>query len=266
MSAILARLQRAQDEMAALRADLGPPPDADASMSSKLRGILTAFQHGGTQKNVEDRINSVEAMLKPGNPFPLVRLSGFLQYDTDFYTQDASSKAQLGNVQSGSGFRRARLQALGKVTEFTNFSIEMEFASAGRPSFFDVWGEQTNLPLGAVRIGQFRQPITMDAWTSVRHLEFMERSAPFQAFDPFRRVGIMNWWNSENNRTLIAFSILRRREFVLELASTTGRRTRRKPPSWEPTTASAPPWATEPPWHCVQPICSGTMIRATAAI
>ncbi len=142
-----------------------------------------------------------------GKPFPLVRLSGFFQYDTGWFNQDAASKAVLGNVQNGSGFRRARLQALGKVTEFTNFSIEMDFASPGRPSFLDVWGEQTNLPLGAIRIGQFRQPISMDGWTSVRHLQMMERSAAQLAFDPFRRVGMMDWWNSESGNTLIAGSI-----------------------------------------------------------
>jgi len=204
---IMARLQRAQEELAAARANLGPPTDAAAQPSWRLSSILTAFQSGETQKNAEDRIASVESSLRPNNPYPLVRLSGFAQEDTGFYSQDDASRSQLGSVQNGSGFRRARLQALGKVTEFTNFSIEMEFANAGRPSFFDVWGEQMNLPTGTVRIGQYRQPITMDSWTSVRHLEFMERSAPFQAFDPFRRVGIMNWWNSENNRTLIAFSI-----------------------------------------------------------
>jgi len=99
------------------------------------------------------------------------------------------------------------LQALGKLTEFINFSVEMEFAANGRPSFYDVWGEQTNLPLGTVRIGQYRQPITMDSWTSARHMEFMERNAVFQAFDAFRRVGIMNWWNSESGRSLIAVSV-----------------------------------------------------------
>ncbi|HEX4143700.1 MAG TPA: porin [Pirellulales bacterium] len=207
MSAILARLKRVQDEIAAARADLDAPADAPPPGQSRLHAVLTALQSGPIQRNVEDRIASVEGILRHVNPFPLVRLSGFLNYDTDFYSQDAASHAQLGNVQNGTGFRRARLQALGKVSEFTNFSLEMEFAGNGRPSFFDVWGEQMNLPLGTVRVGQFRQPITMDAWTSVRHLEFMERSAPFQAFDPFRRVGIMNWWNSENGRTLVAFSI-----------------------------------------------------------
>ena len=54
--------------------------------------------------------------------------------------------------------------------------------SIRKPSFLDVWGEQSELPyLGTIRIGQFRQPGTMDSWTSVRHLNFLERSAPFMA-------------------------------------------------------------------------------------
>ena len=134
-------------------------------------------------------------------------MSGFFQEDTGWFNQDAKSKDQLGDVQNGTGFRRARLQALGKLSEFTNFSIEMDFAFPGRPSFMDVWGEQTNLPLGTVRIGQYRQPVTMDSWTSIRHLEFLERSAPFIAFDPFRRVGIMNYWISDSQRTMLAGSI-----------------------------------------------------------
>ncbi len=139
----------------------------------------------------------------------------------------------MGNAQNGSGFRRARLQALGKLTEFTNFSIEMEFAGAGRPSFFDVWGEQTNLyRLGTVR-NRAIPPAgdRMDGWTSVRHLDFMERSLPmFQAFDPFRRVGIMNWWNSDNKRTLIAGSIYAAGDDVLEQHPTTAQPTKRSTP------------------------------------
>ena len=207
LSAIRTRLQRAQDEVASLRGQIAADSNADAPQPSSSRDTLTAFQSGTSEKNVEDRIRSLVNTLKSTNPFPLVRLSGFFQYDTGWFNQDAASKAVLGNVQNGSGFRRTRLQALGKLTEHTNFSIEMDFASPGRPSFLDVWGEQTNLPLGTVRIGQFRQPISMDGWTSVRHLDLMERSLPMLAFDPFRRVGVMNWWNSESGRTLIAASI-----------------------------------------------------------
>ena len=105
-------------------------------------------------------------------------------------------------------FRRARLQAIGKLTEFTNYSLEMDFAQAGRPSFMDVWGEQEQIPFfGTIRIGQFRQPGTMDSWTSIRHLEFLERSAAFAATDPFRRVGIMAYSMSEDERTSWAYSM-----------------------------------------------------------
>jgi phosphate-selective porin OprO/OprP len=84
----------------------------------------------------------------------------------------------------------------------------MDFASSGHPSFQDVWGEQTNLRfIGTVRVGQYRQPVSMDSWTNIKHLEFMERSLPFQAFDPFRRVGAMGYALSENQRTQWAYGV-----------------------------------------------------------
>jgi phosphate-selective porin OprO/OprP len=166
---------------------------------------------GQTSKGVEDRIRDLESSAKAlSAKLPLVRLSGFMQVDNVDYTQDAASQTTYGTMQDGTGFRRARLQALGKVTDFTNFSIEMDFASAGRPSFLDVWGEQQNLGwLGTIRVGQFRQPTTMDSWTSVRHLEFLERSNAFQAMDPFRRVGIMSYNITESQRTTWAASVYR---------------------------------------------------------
>src|SRR4029079_6376229 len=137
------------------------------------------------------------------------RMTGFAQLDQGLFTQNAGSLANLGDIQNGVGFRRARIQAVGNLTEFTRYSFEMDFATAGRPSFMDVWGEQTNVPFfGNVRIGHFRQPTTMDGWTSIRHMEFLERSLPFQAMDPFRRVGIMSWFNAgDDDRTLIAYSV-----------------------------------------------------------
>jgi phosphate-selective porin OprO/OprP len=147
--------------------------------------------------------------LKPGK-FPIIKLSGFFHLDAGFFDQDETSRATLGDIQNGVGFRRARLQALGSVAEFTNYSVEMDFATAGRPSFFDVWLEQTNLPIvGNVRIGHFRQPFTMTSYTSVRQLVFLERPLPFQAFDPFRRTGIMAYDTTENKNTAWQYSVYR---------------------------------------------------------
>lgn len=130
--------------------------------------------------------------------------------DTAFYNQDLASLRTYGQMQDGTGFRRTRLQAYGSVSEHTNYIIEMDFAQAGRPSFFDVWAEQTNLGwLGTVRIGQFRQPYTMDCLTSVRHLEFLERSTAFNSMDPLRRVGIMSYNMSEDRNTMWMGSVYR---------------------------------------------------------
>ncbi|MEX2175012.1 MAG: porin [Pirellulaceae bacterium] len=142
--------------------------------------------------------------------FPSVRVTGFFHLDTGLFQQDAINRSTLGDIQDGVGFRRARLQAVGNLSEFMTYSLEMDFATAGRPSFMDVWGEQQQLPvLGNLRIGHYRQPTSMDSLTSIRQLEFLERSLPFQALDPFRRVGIMAHDKSDNEMWSWAYGIYR---------------------------------------------------------
>ena len=170
--------------------------------------ILDPNQVGNLDLRLNEARSRLEALEGREEPLPLIRLSGFMQLDDGLFSQTAASKGRIGDIQDGVGFRRTRLMAIGKLTEFTGYSIEFDFATIGRPSFMDVWGEQSELPfLGTLRIGQFRQPCTMDSWTSVRHLEFLERSAPFQATDPFRRVGIMAYAMSEDERTSWAYSV-----------------------------------------------------------
>lgn len=164
-----------------------------------------------------ERIAALEkAINSPKSPtFPNARLTGFFHADAGVFSQDAVNRATLGDIQDGVGFRRARLQAVGNVSDFTTYSIEMDFATAGRPSFMDVWGEQQQLPFfGNLRIGHFRQPTNMDSWTPVRQLEFLERSLPFQAFDPFRRVGIMAYDKSDNEMTSWAYGVYRTGGFL----------------------------------------------------
>lgn len=162
--------------------------------------------------SAEQRLAALEK--KTGQPpspsFPSVRLSGFFHLDAGSFNQDTNSRATLGDVQDGVSFRRARLQAVGSVAEFTNYSLEMDFATAGHPSFMDVWGEQTHVPiLGNLRIGHYRQPFSMDALSSIRQLDFLERSLPFQALVPFRRVGVMAYDKSDNGLWTWAYGVYR---------------------------------------------------------
>jgi phosphate-selective porin OprO/OprP len=174
------RLEAAEDELAAMRKE-------SKSAADKLLDLLNK---------------------KPAGPdLPLIRLSGFFQVDDGLFSQGPESRAVLGDIKDGIGFRRARLQALGAVSEFTRYSVEVDFAVVGRPSFMDVWGEQSNLPFfGTIRIGHFRQPLSMDGLTSIRHLDFLERNAAFQAMDPFRRTGIMAYRVSDDEMSTLAYS------------------------------------------------------------
>lgn len=170
--------------------------------------VLDPNQVGNIDLRLEEARKRLDAVESRTDQLPIIRLSGFFQLDDGLFSQNAFSRDRIGDAYDGVSFRRTRLQAIGKLTEFTNYSIMMDFAFPGRPSFMDVWGEQEQIPFfGTIRIGQFKQPVSMESWTSVRHLEFLERSLGFQANDPFRRVGIMAYSMSEDERTQWAYSV-----------------------------------------------------------
>ena len=107
-----------------------------------------------------------------------------------YFSQDATNKTVVGDAQDIADFRRARLGAKGKAAGNVDYVIEFDFAFPGRPSFMDVFVDIDDVvPAGHLRIGQWRQPFSMDALTSVKELTFLERALPF-ALDPFRQVGV----------------------------------------------------------------------------
>ena len=200
----------------------GDPIDASAYLQSDRTAKSDVGAKNDLKSLVESyakRLADVEKQLKKRDEadakskevrFPTFNITGFLQLDTAFYDQDPKNIATVGDAQDGTGFRRARLAVFGKAAEFTNYQLEVDFAAAGRPSFFDNYVEQENLPfLGAVRVGQFLQPFSVDAVSGFRNLPFLERSLPFLAFVPFRRVGAMASNESDDQRTHWAYSVFR---------------------------------------------------------
>jgi phosphate-selective porin OprO/OprP len=162
---------------------------------------------------LEERFRTLETKMQEGpkkETFPTFKITGFLQLDSAWYAQDHLNIATVGDAQDGTGFRRARLAVLGKVAPKTLYQLEVDFATAGRPSFFDNYVEQEDIPFfGAIRAGQYLQPFSVDAMSGFRNLPFLERSLPFLAFVPFRRVGIMASNNSEDELTYWAYSAFR---------------------------------------------------------
>jgi phosphate-selective porin OprO/OprP len=125
---------------------------------------------------------------KAKNPF--IVLSGAAQIDGIWFAQDDANEAVVGDAQDVAEFRRSRLGANGYLADNVRYRMEYDFAFPGRPNFTDVWVSTSDIPvLGNVKVGQWKQPFSMEPATSFREIMFMERSLAF-ALVPFRQIGI----------------------------------------------------------------------------
>lgn len=187
-----------------------PTPDDLTAQMQTLQKRIDQLEADKKKSADGDKKKETPAAKPATSEFPSFKATGFLQLDSAIYSQDDLNQATVGDAQDGTGFRRARLAVQGKLAEFTNYQIEVDFANAGRPSFFDCYVEQANLPyLGTVRAGHFCQPFSVDSLTGFRNLTFLERSLPFLAFVPFRRVGVQASDTTEDEMTSYAYSVYR---------------------------------------------------------
>ena len=154
----------------------------------------------GKVAGVLDRLNK--------KTFPTVVVNGAFQADAGIFGQNENSEKTYGKLINGADFRRARLGAKGSITETTNYTFQMDFGFFGRPTFTDVWVEQTQIPyLGNVRVGQWKQPFSLEVVSSYRYTTFMERSSLFQAFTAFRHLGVGFYNNAEDLSSTWAGSV-----------------------------------------------------------
>ncbi len=153
------------------------------------------------QSEISALQKSLKALTDKANnkTYPNVAVNGVFQADMGFFHQDADSIEEFGRIKNGAHFRRARLSAKGAVAEHTNYLVQLDFGAFGRPTFTDLWVEQTDVPFfGNVRIGQWKQPFSLEVVSSFRYTTFMERSLLFQAFTPFRHIGVGFYDHSED--------------------------------------------------------------------
>lgn len=122
-----------------------------------------------------------------------LRLLGRIQNDwallaPDDSLQDDPGIANRAGKGSGTEFRRARLGMAGTLYERFGFKAEYEFAG-GQTGLRDVYMETLGLPwVGALRIGHFKEPFSLEELTSDSYTMFMERALP-DAFTPMRNTG-----------------------------------------------------------------------------
>lgn len=216
---LLSGLAAAQD-----RADFPPPRTAAAwqerGFEPPAAGQAPADpQEGEYIESLEARLRAVEEQLAekdaaPSTPSflstPKVSLNGVFQVDGVAVSQSQSSRDVYGLIENGADFRRARLGAKTEVADNMNAFMQMDFAFFGRPTFTDLWVDFTHVPmLGNVRVGQWKQPFSLEVVSSFRYTTMMERASTFQAFTPFRHVGIGFYDHSEDLNSTWALSYFR---------------------------------------------------------
>jgi phosphate-selective porin OprO/OprP len=142
--------------------------------------------------------------------YPTLNLSGVFQTDAVMFHQTDENRLAYGEIQNGADFRRARLGAKGSVSDAMDYFMQMDFGFFGRPTFTDLWVDfKDATPFGTVRVGQWKQPFSLEAVSSFRYTTFMERSSLFQAFVPFRHLGVGIYDHSQDETMTWALSYLR---------------------------------------------------------
>lgn len=167
--------------------DLVMRMQAMESQTHELREQIAKLESSNKQKEV------------PKPKLPNVAISGVFQADGVAFNQDDASREAYGRIESGADFRRARLGAKGAVSDRMDYFMQMDFAAFGRPTFTDLYVDFKDAgPLGTIRIGQWKQPFSLEVASSFRYTTFMERAGTFQAFTPFRHLGIGFYDHSED--------------------------------------------------------------------
>jgi len=197
-SGILERLQRAERSISELQSQAEP---AAGSKKPDGQGVDTS----SAVKTLEGKFEELQKKVTK-KTYPNVEIHGVFQADSGWFGQDEASRRTVGKLLDGADFRRARLSANGSLTETMNYFIQFDFAYPGRPTFTDLWWEATQVPvLGNIRVGQWKQPFSLEVVSSFRYTTFAERSLGFQAFTPFRHLAVGFYdWNEDETMTWAA--------------------------------------------------------------
>ena len=138
-----------------------------------------------------------------------LKIGGRIQHDYGYFAEDGDLERRLGeDFDDGTEFRRARLYFSGTVYDDIDFEVQFDFAG-GDADFKDVYLGMRNVPfVRNVRIGQFKEPFSLEELTSSNYTTFMERSL-VNTFAPSRNTGVMFYDTLLDKRMTWAVGVFR---------------------------------------------------------
>ncbi len=175
-----------------------PDPPAPAEPAALLPRALATEPLPESRNPLEERLD-----LRPS-----IQLRGRIEAEATLSAQSVASKAALGDLVNGFGFRRVRLGAQGTVGDSTSWVSEVELAG-GSVRLRDVFVAFDALPgVRQVRVGNFREPYSLEGMTSSNFITFLER-APQNVLSPARNWGACAFWWPDDERLLFSLGVFR---------------------------------------------------------
>jgi phosphate-selective porin OprO/OprP len=111
-----------------------------------------------------------------------LRLGGTFQTDYRYYLEEERADNRFD-------LRRSRLMFRGTLTRWFRFGMEFEFQGNETSNIVESYGEFVNGP-HAVKMGQFKEPFSLEWQTRDKALLFAERSMAY-SLGPKRDIGLM---------------------------------------------------------------------------
>jgi len=120
-----------------------------------------------------------------------IKLNGRIMVDGGYIGADEALQEAFPDLQGGNAnLRDLRIILTGTAYDHIDFKFDMDFANVR--DIKDIWIGYTKAPFfGDIKIGHFREPISLERLTSLSDITFMERALPTEAFAPGRNLGII---------------------------------------------------------------------------
>lgn len=169
----------------------GPTQEEWKRVQERLATLEKKLDEQGDRKSATDRKTPgkpVESRYDEGfwfvGPDDKLRIGGSGQFDARFH-----EAGEPGN--STFQVRRARLYATGVLEEKWGYMVMGRFDRGTTLNLHFAWLESQHAPEARVRIGQFKQPYSLEGVNSDQHFDFNERSLWVSNMAQLEDIGVM---------------------------------------------------------------------------